>query len=677
MVAEQVRLEQLLEAMPDGVVIADPAGLIVYANQLTEEMTGYHGDELLGQQVEMLVPLRFQAVHVQHRSAYLAEPRARPMGSNLAISARRKNGTEFPVDIALSPLGTEQGTLVVAAIRDATERKQAEARLRESHASLQAATRVLAALHEVTQAILQGRASEEVLGLVARSARDLVGAAGAAIAVPDPATKELVVGVTDGMNAEALVGMRIPAESSLSGEALRTGRPINVGDASGDPRVYRAFAEVGNFGPLLAIPLRVGGRSAGAMTLANPRGGKPFTEEDLTLVQTFAAQAAVALEHARLQERLQRLAATSLASPRPLEEALKLLAQSVVEATDTVAAAIFLLDPDQHLYTAGVFGQPEDFARAMDAAGRAGARRPALTAIESRSVVILEDAISHLLSDPLFQPAHDVLRRVSWDTIVSLPLIQGGRVIGALSGYYPKEYQLSDAETVFLKAVAHQAALVAENAQLLASVRDQAAVEERQRLARELHDSVSQALYGIALGTRTAQDLLAQDPARVGPPLDYVRQMAEVGLAEMRALIFELRPESLEKEGLVAALSKQAAAFRARHGIAVEEVFAAEPPVPLEVKLAVLRIAQEALHNAAKHARPERIEVRLEPREGALLLEVGDDGLGFDPAADFPGHLGLRSMGERAFQLGGTLEISSAPGRGTRIRATIPVTPGA
>jgi len=158
-----------------------------------------------------------------------------------------------------------------------------------------------------------------------------------------------------------------------------------------------------------------------------------------------------------------------------------------------------------------------------------------------------------------------MLRGVSWDTIVSVPLIHEGRIVGVLSGYYPRGYRLSDAEVAFLKIVADQAAVIAENARLVTDAQAHVALEERQRLARELHDSVSQALFGIGLGARTAREHLDRDPGAARAPLDYVLQLAEAGLAEMRALIFELRPESLEKEGLVGALAKQAAARRARH----------------------------------------------------------------------------------------------------------------
>jgi signal transduction histidine kinase len=159
----------------------------------------------------------------------------------------------------------------------------------------------------------------------------------------------------------------------------------------------------------------------------------------------------------------------------------------------------------------------------------------------------------------------------------------------------------------------------------------------------------------------------------VAEPLEYVRSLAEAGLAEMRALIFELRPESLENEGLIVALEKQAAALRARHEISARTTICCEEPdVPVEAKEALYRVAQEALHNTVKHARASSVELNLECDANGVTLWISDDGVGFDPAGSFPGHLGLKSMRERTMRLGGTLEVTSEPGKGTRLRAWIP-----
>ncbi len=209
--------------------------------------------------------------------------------------------------------------------------------------------------------------------------------------------------------------------------------------------------------------------------------------------------------------------------------------------------------------------------------------------------------------------------------------------------------------------------LLYEQAQELASL------QERQRLARELHDSVSQALYGIGLGAYTAKEALESDPERAMASIDYVLTLTEAGLAEMRALIFELRPESLEIEGLVTALTKQVAVLRTRYKLTVEADLGEEPVLSMEMKHALYRIAQEALHNIVKHARASMVALRLACQANEIILEVRDNGIGFDPAGPFPGHLGLRSMYERVTKMGGTLTIESVPGQGTRVGVRMPI----
>jgi signal transduction histidine kinase len=148
--------------------------------------------------------------------------------------------------------------------------------------------------------------------------------------------------------------------------------------------------------------------------------------------------------------------------------------------------------------------------------------------------------------------------------------------------------------------------------------------------------------------------------------------LTQAGLAEMRALIFELRPESLATEGVIAALTKQVVVLRTRYKLSVDAQLGEEPPLSLEGKQALYRIAQEALHNIVKHACASMVILRLARQDGQLLLEVGDNGQGFDPRGPFPGHLGLHSIQERVARLGGTCSIESAPAQGTLLRVRIP-----
>lgn len=252
-------------------------------------------------------------------------------------------------------------------------------------------------------------------------------------------------------------------------------------------------------------------------------------------------------------------------------------------------------------------------------------------------------------------------------------LIVKGEAIGILSMTHVEPNAFSRRDATLAAAVARHAAIAIENARLFEQAQGKAALEERQKLARELHDSVSQALYGIALGAQTAKTLLERDPPQAAAPVDYVLSLAEVGLAEMRALIFELRPESLATEGLVAALNKQTAALSARYQIQITMDFTEEPDLPLEVKEVLYRIAQEAMHNTVKHAKASSICVHLACSGDSVVLELTDDGIGFDAGQSFPGHLGLQSMRERTGRLGGQIGIDSAPGQGTRVHTFIPL----
>jgi len=260
--------------------------------------------------------------------------------------------------------------------------------------------------------------------------------------------------------------------------------------------------------------------------------------------------------------------------------------------------------------------------------------------------------------------------------VLALPL----RVRGAAGGVLlvRPDGPLGEARLRIVRAFANQAAVALENAQLYEQVQEQAASDERQHLARELHDSVSQALYAILLGTHAAQRHLPKETAKAEDALAYIESLAQAGIAEMRALIFELRPESLEEEGITGVLTRQVEALQHRHGLAAEGTVVEEPDLPFATKKVLFRVAQEAIHNVVKHARAQRVRIALDREGDAWSLTVQDDGVGFEPGrlaveAAASGHLGLVSMRERLSAVGGTLQIESTPGVGTTVHARLPV----
>jgi signal transduction histidine kinase len=199
-----------------------------------------------------------------------------------------------------------------------------------------------------------------------------------------------------------------------------------------------------------------------------------------------------------------------------------------------------------------------------------------------------------------------------------------------------------------------------------------AANEERASLARELHDSVTQALFSMGLTLRTIELLMDRDPAAARAKFDELRELQNDALAEMRTLIFELRPRGLEMDGLSQALRNHAAAVSGRTGLTINVDSSLDERLGLDTEQALYRIAQEALHNVVKHASAHSARVLLKRTGPDVELAVEDDGAGFDPARVSGTKLGLIAMRQRAERLGGRIEVHSREGRGTRVTIWLP-----
>lgn len=405
--------------------------------------------------------------------------------------------------------------------------------------------------------------------------------------------------------------------------------------------------------------------------------GKPHV---LGIVRDCTEQVeAYRLLEQRVEERTRELSAVlevshDMSSTLELQPLLDVMLAHLRNMVDYEETSVLTLDRAELVF-AGYRGptRSEDVLGKRMSLDRAEANR---RVIESREPVIVPDIWDDL--DPLGRSFRRVGREdfdnplLGFHCWLGVPLIHKGRAIGMLGLLHRQPGYYSPRHARLALAIANQAAVAMENARLYARAQQVAALEERARLARELHDSVSQALYGIALGARTARTLLDRDARMIREPLDYVLSLAEAGLTEMRSLIFALRPESLATEGLVVALGHQAATLRTRYELRVDADLGSEPVASYEAKEALYRIAQEALHNVVKHARARSVRLALSAGDGGLTLAVEDDGAGFETDAVFPGHLGLRSMRERAAAVGGRLVLDSAPGRGTLLTAWVP-----
>ena len=387
------------------------------------------------------------------------------------------------------------------------------------------------------------------------------------------------------------------------------------------------------------------------------------------------------------------LVVSSLTYAGNLRATLDSMAQRVVETTDALAALVLTCEnaerDDFRFTVGGAFGMPHDGLELMEAAlgchkemEALGIEFPPVSARSSRQPEVVHNLRCRLDGLDLTNFPEPVRALFSltqtrvWNTVVAVPILKGPEFLGTLNCYYKICGNLEAAELSFLRTLADLAVVALENARLMEEFERQVVQQERRRLARELHDSVSQALYGIALGAKTVKARWQSHPEKAHQSLDYVIELAEGAGKEMRALLYSLRPESLEEEGLVQALRRQAEALQARYGIEVDFQAASEPELDPARRLALFRVASESLHNVVKHSGAKHVSVRLDWTPQSCELEVTDAGVGFDAKKAGPDHYGLENMRERMEGIGGLWSLTSAEGQGTTIRAQLDLAPG-
>src|SRR3954452_1322129 len=276
--------------------------------------------------------------------------------------------------------------------------------------------------------------------------------------------------------------------------------------------------------------------------------------------------------------------------------------------------------------------------------------------------------------DPRFRgwwpAAHPQMR-----SFLGVPIVSRSGIIGA---FYVTDKdgaaEFGEEDQRLIEMLAAHAAVAIEKARLYERSRELSIVEERNRLARELHDSVTHQLFGVSLTAEAAATVLDDDPAQARVQLARLQELTREAMEELRSLIFELRPPDVESEGLLVALRKHVDVLRRVYRRDVGLHVDGDPELPPETGSEVLRIVQEALQNALRHSSAERLDVFLDADDGMVRVRVVDDGSGFDPGA--PGlrarRLGLTSMEERARSVGGRLSITSRPGEGTTIALEVP-----
>jgi two-component system, NarL family, sensor histidine kinase DevS len=519
---------------------------------------------------------------------------------------------------------------------------------------------------------------DALLQRIVEVSAELTGARYAALGVIDGSGQRLERFLTHGVDPEMRTAIGDPPRGrGILGVVIHEATSLRLSDLGADPRSVGFPVEHPPMKTFLGVPILLRGVAYGNLYLTEKDAGEQFTEEDEELTKLLAAQAAVAIENARLYESSMRWLrqleslneiSDALVSELELEPLLALIARRLRELVDARIVLIVLPDGTELRVAAAEGDGGESIA---------GLR---LEPERSKAGRVLErgrsERVDSLLDDP--EVDRHVAKRLDVRSALFVPLVVRREAIGVVIVHdkHGPSTVFTDDDLRLVEGLAARAATAVDLSRRVSrdTVKRVVAAQEleRSRLARELHDETGQALTSILLGLKPLED--STSPEETRGRVAAVRELVVSTLRDVRRLAVELRPSALDDFGLASAVERLVQTFREQSGLRVDlEARLAEERLPSEVETALYRIVQEALTNVAKHSRATRVSILLTRRAASVAAVVEDDGEGFDPGVDAHGGLGIVGMRERLALLGGRLAIESAPTAGTTLIAEVPL----
>jgi signal transduction histidine kinase/putative methionine-R-sulfoxide reductase with GAF domain len=531
-------------------------------------------------------------------------------------------------------------------------------------------------LREILAVLNSNRPLEEILDFIVAQVVPLLGANAGVIYRLDSNEQKIIIESASGMPDEFIAIGPIPLTDTKPNRATLNRQPYAVTDLEAAFATYSAsssslppqikawiVAVRAHFGSYLSVPLIVSDMVYGAVSIFYHKP-REFSDEEIKLAVAFSDQAALAIENARLhqaeqnrQRELQTLldVAAAASSSLELDEMLSAVLNQLVTLVGALRAGVMLLNSESGELESRMI-RPEQSIAPEDLA---------------KMCQVCSDVIAS--GKPLYVPVDAALGYSEPGAL--LPLLVRGQAVGVLVIIGPQGSAFSEGYLALFESIADQLGVAVENARLYERVEQAAIAAERSRLARDLHDSVTQSLYSMTLFAEAARRLIAsKDQESVEEYLSQLCETSQQALKEMRLLVYELRPSTLEEEGLVGVLRQRLDTVEKRAGVEAQLSAEGQLDLPKKIEEGLYRIAQEALNNSLKHAAATAVTVRIQIEGNLLTMEITDDGRGFevDAAAD-TGGIGLSSMQERAEKLNGDLRIVSTPGKGTKVQVRVKV----
>jgi PAS domain S-box-containing protein len=603
----QELLEMFLALVPDAAIVVDEDGGIVSTNEQASELFGYAHGDLLGQRIDVLVPERFRHRHRSRQEAYAKHPAARAMGAGQDLTGRRSDGSEFAVDISLAPIGLMARPLVVAAVRDATARRAATAAQARLAAIVESSLDGIVAMGTTGGVMSWNAGAERLLGY---AAEEIVGSHISRL-IPPEATE-----VFEMLLAHSLEGARVVAVDTEWQAA--DGRLIPIALA---------------LSPLLGP--------------GSEQAGFSVSMRDITERKRAEAEL-------RRQERWQAATAEirlAVLSAESLETTLNLVCDRVCDLIDAQAAVVVITGETPVLAGAS--------SRLSDAVGTALGPLPAP----------LSDAIARGVSYLALEPLEFIAQidpTIGSITSVSV-IVVGGKPAGALVASAPCDPTSTPPPGVIVDSLADQAALAIELDRARRDAERLLLAEDRDRIARDLHDVVIQRLFASGMGLQGVVSLITNEraAARVASIVDQL----DATISEIRTAIFALgdRGDGRVRADVLAITRRAAEQLGFQPSVRFQG--AVDNTIPIETGAHVVAVLSEALSNVVRHAQANAVQVSLAAGDEVVLV-VEDDGVGIGPTDRSSG---LANMRRRAERLGGSMTVDTAPGAGTRLEWRAPL----